>query len=189
MDIRREYSLVARSYGRALLGVARREGRLARLAAESQALARGFEAVPEALIFLDNPQVSTEKKLQYLADALGRRIDPILDRMLPMLVRRDRVRYLAEIFDYFGELADEEQGIGRAAVETARQLGDDERRRLTETFERYTRHRLSIEWRIDPRLIGGVIFRFGDLMIDGSLKSGLEEIRERLLETTVLSER
>lgn len=171
------------------MGVARREGQLARLIAESQSVARGFEAVPAAQIFLGNPQVSTEKKIEYLGKALGGKIAPVLERMIRMLVERDRVRYLAEIFDYFGELADEEQGIGRATVETVRELGDDERRRLSEKFESYTKHRLSIDWRIDPRLIGGVVFRFGDLMVDGSLKSGLEEIRERLLETTVLSER
>lgn len=187
MDVRREYSLVARSYAKALLGVARKEGQLARLAAESQALARGFEAVPKALVFLDNPRVSTETKLEYLGKSVGGRIAPVLERMLEMLVRRDRVRYLAEIFDYFGDLADEDQGIGRATVETARDLGEDERLRLSQTLERYTRHRLSIDWQTDPRLIGGVVFRFGDLMVDGSLKKGLEEIRERLLETTVLS--
>ncbi|MCE5230955.1 ATP synthase F1 subunit delta [bacterium] len=186
MEFHREYSLVARSYARALLGVARKEGRLDRLAAEAQALAQGFAAVPDALIFLDNPQVSTEKKLSYLASTVEGRIEPILVRMLHMLVQRDRVRYLGEIFEYFAELADEEQGIGRAIVETARELGDDECRNLSVTFERYTKHRLNIDWRIDPRLIGGVVFRFGDLMIDGSLRSGLDEIRERLMETTVL---
>ncbi len=164
MDIRRN-TLRARRYAGAAGGPpAGRPAGAPR--GRKPALARGFEAVPRPDL-LDNPQVSTEKKLQYLADALGRRIDPILDRMLPMLVRRDRVRYLAEIFDYFGELADEEQGIGRAAVETARQLGDDERRRLTETFEVT---RATAEHRVAHRpALFGAPLPLRDLMIDGSL--------------------
>ncbi|MEN6627156.1 MAG: ATP synthase F1 subunit delta [Candidatus Sumerlaeia bacterium] len=186
MNAHRQYSVVAQSYARALFGVARREGQLDRLAAESSALARGFEAVPAAMIFLDNPQVSTETKLAYLSGALGGRITPLIERMLGMLVHRDRVRFLGEILDNFGDLVEAAKGIGHATVETARELGADEKSRMSAVFERYTQHKLRIDWHVDPRLIGGVIFRHGDLMVDGSVKSGLEEIRERLLETTVL---
>lgn len=186
MNTHREYSVIARSYARALFGAAQKEGQLDRLANESHALARGFEAVPTAIVFLDNPQVPTEKKMSYLAETVGGRVTPLMNRMLEMLVRRDRVRYLMEIFDQFAEIVEEAHGIGRAMVETARELGEDERQRIKATFERYTNHKLDIKWAVDSRLIGGVIFRFGDLMVDGSVKNGLEEIRERLLETTVL---
>ncbi len=183
----REYSPVARSYAAALLGTARRLGRVNELDRQTRALATAFARSPRTTVFLDHPRVPAEKKIEYLNRVFGDRIEPALARMLELLVLRARMRYLVEILDRFHELVEREQGIGQAIVLSARPLEDAERRRLLVSFERYTGNRLHVDWRTDARLLGGIVFRFRDLLVDGSVRTGLEHIHERLLGTQVLS--
>ena len=183
----RQYSPVARAYATALVRSGLETGRLDALDGQGRALAEAIARAREAVVFLDSPQANTEDKLEYLDKVFRGRIDPPLKRMLELLVLRARVGYLAEILDLFGDLVQLERGIGQAVVMTARPLDQGERRRLRQTLERHTRARLNIDWGIDPALLGGVAFRFRDLLIDSTLRTGLDQIRGRLFGAKVLA--
>lgn len=183
----RHYTPVATSYARALLGTGRRLGTLVELAGEARQLADVVVRTPRLMFFFDNPGVSTRAKHDLLEKSFGGRLSDPLMRMLRLLVDRERTRYLAEILDLFGDLAEREQGIHQGVVQTARPLPDEDRERLQKALEAYTGHRLNIDFRVDDDLIGGLLFRSGDLLVDGTLRHGLVEIREKLLHTQVLS--
>ncbi len=185
----RQFSPVARTYAEALLRAARRKGTLDRVEADAAALVEALRRTPRLGVFLDNPQVPTEDKLELLRKALGDRISPLIATLLEMFVRRDRIRHLVPALEHFAERVEAERGVGRAIVVSAHPVADADRERLQQAFERYTRFKLIIDWQVDPEIIGGIVFRFRDLLIDDSLRSELDKLRSRMLATQVLSPR
>jgi F-type H+-transporting ATPase subunit delta len=83
-------------------------------------------------------------------------------------------------------LIDEERGIYPAELASGHPLTADDRARLEGVLQRYTGCRLKIDWSVEPSLIGGIVFRFRDLLVDGSLRSGLAEIRRRWRQTSMV---
>ena len=182
----REYSLVARSYATALFRSAQKQGILQRLQEECRVLLEVAGTSPRLKIFLENPQRPTEHKLELLDKVLKPRLSPMLITLIHLLVVRDRTGLFSEIIELFDKMVEEAEGIHHAIIQTARELGMQDKLRLKEALETFTSHRLKINFLVDPNLIGGLVFRYRDVLIDTSLSSGLAEIRERLLGTQIL---
>lgn len=184
----RQYSAVARSYATALFNVAKEQGTLDRLAEESAAVEAAIEANPRLKIFMASPRISTEEKMGLIERVFSGRISELLMRALMILVRRERTIQLDAILDLLQQLIEEDKGIHPAVVQTARELPEEDRWRLQAALEKYTGMKLNIDYQIDPRLIGGIVFQLADMLIDTSMRSYLEDLRRRLKETKLLSE-
>ena len=184
---RREYSTVSRAYAQALFGAGRRLGLLAALSEECQTLAKLLRSEPRLLRFLENPGVSKQSREELLAKVFAGRLSMPATRLMNLMVERERAQHLLEILDLLGELVEEAEGIRPAAVASARELPAEERERLTKVLERYAKSKLRLDFHVDPNLIGGVVFQFGDLSVDGSVRNGLEEIRRNLAQTQILN--
>lgn len=182
----REYGLIARSYAEALFRAGRTQGNTAQLKQQSVVLEAVIADHNRLLTFFDNPQIATEDKEGLIERVFTPRFDPLLIRLLGMLVRRDRTVHLAPILERFRELVEQADGVYPAAVASPRELPDDEKQRLQQALESFTGYRLNVEFHVDPDLIGGIVFRFRDLLIDGSLSSALHELRRRLADTQIL---
>lgn len=181
----REYSLIARSYAEALFRSARTQGQTQRVKEDCRALAESIRKQPRFLIFLESPQIATEAKNDLILRVFGDKLSPLLMRLLAMLVRRERVSHLVAILERFEELAEQAEGIYPASVTSAIELGYKEKLELRSVLEKYTRFRLNIRFHIEPNLIGGLIFRCRDLLIDSSLHNSLENLRRRLATTSI----
>lgn len=176
----RQYSPVARSYAEALFRSAKKLGNLAQVREELAALAELGDAGRKLRIFLTGPQFSTEAKLALIEKTLGASVSKNLRKMLELLVRRERYGEFDSIWERFEELCEQDEGVYSAVVTTARALGSDERQELQASLEKYAECRLKITFEVNPDVIGGVIFRFRDTLIDSSLRSGLERVRRQL---------
>jgi F-type H+-transporting ATPase subunit delta len=173
-------SLAARSYAQALYNAARTQGVVQRLVEESKMLLAMLNQQPSLRHFLEGPQISREKKRDLLDKGFKNRLNPLLMNLLYMMADRERAVILRDILNEFQEIAERAEGIFPATVASARELGFQEKLKLKTALEKHTGYHLRIKYEVDPDLLGGVVFRFRDLLIDSSVRSGLEQLKRQL---------
>lgn len=180
-----QYSPVERVYAEALLGAARRLGTVEQARDEAEVLLKIVKGSKRLLVFLESPHIKMPDKMALLDRVFGGKLSPLMMNLLHVLAARRRTTYLDETLALFRELVEQAEGIWRASVTTAHELGEDERREIQTALEKYTEHRLRIEYSLDSKLIGGVVCRLRDTQIDTSLRSALEALQHKLLGTTL----
>jgi F-type H+-transporting ATPase subunit delta len=97
-----------------------------------------------------------------------------------LLVRRGRIEQLPRVAAEFARLDERRQGITRATATSAMPLTDTEVRALTARLEQMTGGRIALQTDVDEGLIGGLVVRVGDRLIDGSVRGRLERLRNQL---------
>lgn len=107
-------------------------------------------------------------------------LSPNARNLILVLIRRGRIEQLPRVAEAFAQLDDDRQGIVHAVATTAAALTDPEVRALTARLEQMTGGRIALETEIDESLLGGLIVRVGDRLIDGSVRGRLERLRNQL---------
>jgi F-type H+-transporting ATPase subunit delta len=128
---------------------------------------------------LDAPQVPADVKLDG-AGRLLRDVSPRVRNFVAVLITRGRTRQFAAIFEEFRRLADEQRGTARAEVVTAVPLDDERRGRVAQGLEAIVGKKVVLTERVDPAILGGVVARVGDRLIDGSARTRLRDLRGAL---------
>jgi F-type H+-transporting ATPase subunit delta len=171
-----------RGYAEAMFSVAEAEDALETVEDELFDFARLLEGQQDLRDALTDPGLPVERKKALLTDLLGERAGPHTLSLLGFVVEQGRARDLPAIVDQVASLAAERRRAAVAEVRTAIPLDDEHRRRLTEALEGATGKTLELKVVVDPSVIGGVVARVGDQVIDGSVRRRLELARERLSE-------
>jgi F-type H+-transporting ATPase subunit delta len=171
-----------RGYAQALFSVAEAEGVLDTVEDELFRFARTLERQGDLREALTDPVLPAERKRAVLEDILGERANPHTVGLLGFLVEQGRARELGNIVDELVALAAERRKAAVAEVRTAVRLDATRRKRLVEALERATGKRIELKAVVDPSVVGGVVARVGDQVIDGSIRRRLELARERLSE-------
>jgi F-type H+-transporting ATPase subunit delta len=112
--------------------------------------------------------------------AAGSGMDLLVQNTLLLLSDRGRLRYVADVAEGFKSLSEARAGRVRAEVITATDMPEAYFTQLQKTLERVTGKQVSVARRVDPSLLGGVVTRIGDQVIDGSLRNRLEELKHEL---------
>jgi F-type H+-transporting ATPase subunit delta len=175
-------SIVARRYAQALLDLGVEQGTLDRLVDEVGTVAAAWEASPELQNALENPLVAHAAKkavISELAEQIG--ATPTTKHALLLLVDRRRTKALPYVARQLRELADARKGVVRAEVTAAAPLAEAYYTRLQAQLEKMTGQRVVIDRKTDPTLIAGVVTRIGDRILDGSLRTRLQSIRDAIL--------
>jgi F-type H+-transporting ATPase subunit delta len=170
----------ARRYAEAAFEVAMRDGSLERWRPELD-LAAGIAGDERALDVLANPSVPLERRSKALDALLGDRVSRPVRNLIQLMLRRGRIEQLPRVAAEFRRLDDERQGITHAIATSATALTPDEVRALTARLEQSTGGRISLDTQVDPSLLGGLVVRVGDRMIDGSVRGRLERLRNQLI--------
>ncbi len=97
-----------------------------------------------------------------------------------LLRRKSRLALGPSIASYLHEAVDEERGVVRAVVTTAVELDDDRRRQVRERIATATGRVVELETRVDPSIMGGMVIRIGDQLVDGSTRARLQRLRAGL---------
>ena len=126
-----------------------------------------------------NPSVPTPRRLE-LAQNLAENLRPETRNLLRLLIEHRRSTEMPEIRREFDRMADEAEGVVNATLTTAVTLSDDDRRRYEEELSKRLKRRVRLEHRRDPGLIGGATVQIGDRLIDGSVRTQLDRLRQRL---------
>ena len=170
---------VARVYAETLFDLAKGREAVDRTAGEVQVLQEALRA-SRLRRFLESPRVAGEEKKQVLRRSLGGRLSEETLRFLELVLEKGRGDLLDEILSEFGVLADKLRNRQTLEVASAVPLPDPLRERLRETFARATGSEILLHERLDPSLVAGIVVQLGDSRIDGSVRTRLENLRERM---------
>jgi F-type H+-transporting ATPase subunit delta len=168
------------SYARAFLEIARAEGRLAEVEDELFRFARTFASSDELRLALTDPQLPSVRKVAVIEDLLGHKALATSEALVLLVVTAGRASDLEAVVDRFVELAVAERDREVAEVRSAVPLSDSDVERLREALSRATKKNVEVKVVIDPEVLGGIVTRMGDLVIDGSVRHRLDQLREQI---------
>jgi F-type H+-transporting ATPase subunit delta len=107
-------------------------------------------------------------------------ISAVIKSFVTLLFKKKRLGYIRDINEHYNKLADELKGIVRAELTSATELSSDSFEQIRSSLTKLTGKDVLLEAKIDPELIGGVVTRIGDLVLDGSIRTQLKNMRESL---------
>jgi F-type H+-transporting ATPase subunit delta len=168
------------AYANALLEVSRAEGHLAEIEDELFRFARTFEGSDELRAALTDPVLPPGRRVSVVEELLGGKALQTSAALASFLVAAGRAGDLPAIIDRFVELAAAEQRRAVAEVRTAIELTPEQTDRLRESLNRATGKDVEVKVVVDPSVLGGIVARVGDLVIDGSVRHRLEQLREQI---------
>lgn len=173
---------VAARYAQALYELGIEQGNLAGLTDEIRRVSATYDASSELRGVLNNPVVDDTARLAILQDVLDRLgVGIITKNTVKLLAERRRLLVLPYLSRALERLSDERAGVVRATVTTAAQLPESYFSKLKEQLEASLGKKVLLERQLDPSLLGGVVTRIGDRVIDGSLRTRLQRMRQTLL--------
>jgi F-type H+-transporting ATPase subunit delta len=165
------------AYAGALFGVARSEGNLAEVEDELFRFARTLEASDELRTTLTDAALPVSRRQQIVEDLLGGKANPITTSLLSMVVGTGRSRDLPAIVDELVRISAAEGNKEVAEVRSAVALTDDQKARLAEALGKATGKQVEVKVVIDPTVLGGLVAQVGDTVIDGSVKTRLQQLK------------
>ncbi|MBW8825289.1 MAG: ATP synthase F1 subunit delta [Acidobacteria bacterium] len=164
-------------YANALFEVARVEGSLSEVEDELFRFARTLEGNDELRGVLTDAAVPSERRLGVVQDLLGDKASPVTTALVSFVVAIGRARDLPAIIDRLVQRAAAEKSRVVANVRSAIPLTDDQRDRLAEALGKATGKQVEVKVVVDPTVMGGIVAEVGDTVIDGTVRSRLEQLR------------
>lgn len=172
---------VARRYARALFNAALHAQVVQAVDEALQQLLNTLQENQPLQRLLLNPLIPRERKRQLVQEAIGRQTHPLVASLLGVLVDKRREPILPEVVHEFARLRDEHLGVVRVQATTAYPLDEEQRQALIRSLEQRTGKTVLLDLQTDPSLIGGIVVRIGDTIIDGSVRGQLLRLKQYLL--------
>ena len=171
-------SNVARRYAQGIFQLAEAEGDLDGWRRELTQLDALLQDDVSRAAFA-NPAVTTPRRME-LAQRLAPELRPETQNLLRLLIEHRRTSEMPAIRREFERMADEAAGIVNVALSTAVELDDSERQRYERALADRLGKKVRMEYRHDPELVAGATVQIGDRLIDGSVRTQLDRLRQRL---------
>lgn len=167
-------------YAAGILEMARAEGNLERVEAELYEIGHHIETSPELRSTLTDPQLPLERKRAIVSDVIGGRATSLTVGLVEFLLGQDMGADLASIAETLAKQAAASRSRHVAEIRTAIPLEPATVERLTAALERTTGMSLEVRTVVDPTVVGGIVARVGDTVIDGSVAAKLDSLRNAL---------
>lgn len=168
-----------RRYAHAIFDLAREQNKLDQWAADLDVITQTF-AEPGVQGFLENPKTARGNKVQFVKNVLDTRVSKEAITLAQMLVQRERQAYATSINNEFTKLWNRLRGIEIAVVTTAVPVNEEEENLIRARLSAITGKQITTQMTVDPDIIGGLIARVGDTLIDGSIRARLQNLRKQL---------
>ena len=174
--------LVGATYGEALFELAVEEGREEELMNEVILLRELLSENPDFGKLMNHPKVLKEDKLEVLEAVFKGRVSEELVGFLHLIVSKDRYGEIDSILDYFIDEVKQVKGIGVAYVATALDLSEAKKKEVEQKLLSTTSFtRMEMHYQVDESLIGGMVIRIGDRVVDSRIRSKLSGLERELL--------
>lgn len=173
--------LVSKTYGDALFSVAVEENRVDAFAEEAKGLATVFSENQELQKLMDNPKIIKEDKIKLIEETFTSHVSKEIIGLIALLILKGHSKDISSVFDYFIALVKEEKKIGTAFITTAVELADAQKSAVEKRLLETTRYEtFEMNYSVDESLIGGMVIRIGDRVVDSSIKTKLYELSKQL---------
>ena len=166
-------------YGRSLFEVAREQGKLDELREQLGQFADAVDGNHDLAVFFFSPYFSTKEK----QDSLGRLLDgadPILLNFLNLLIENHRMPVIFRIRHEYERLWDEENKTLPVEITSAIALDEQTTESLGRTIGERAGRKVMLAARVDPDILGGIIIRVGNSILDASIRNRLEQLRRHV---------
>ena len=170
-------STIARNYAETLIALADKAGDREGWGKLVQDIANAIQGDVKLRRFLESPRISETEKSAVLSKAFGDRVPAIFLRFLQILVTKRRQMLIPEIAVEYNSILDESEDRVHANVTVAAQPMDGEESRIAEQLGRVLGKRVVPHFSVNPAILGGVIVKVGDTVMDGSLRRRLHRLR------------
>ena len=174
--------LISGTYGEALFELAVEEDRLDSFAEEIRSLQQILSENKDLDKLMNHPKISKDEKLQVMENIFKERISEELMGLLSIMITKDRYRELDSVLEYFLNRVKEVKGIGVAYVTTVSGLSDTQKEQIVAKLLATTGYQqMEMHYQEDQSLIGGMVIRIGDRIVDSSIRTKLEELQKQLM--------
>ena len=178
--------LVSKTYGDALFELAIEEDKIDALLGEIEQLRHVLSENEDFGRLMNHPKVIKEEKIQVARNVFEGRMSDELLGFLVIIISKDRYRDIDAILDYFIAEVKKYKGIGVATVTTAVPLREEQCRKIEQKLLDTTSYTtMEMNYTLDKSLIGGMVIRIGDRVVDSSINTKLNELQKELLKVQI----
>jgi len=175
-------TISARRYAQAIFQIAEENKNLDEWEKELRKLAE-ISKDREVLDLIDHPKVPFNLKADLIKEKLGTSNELILN-LCYLLILKGRLKNADQIADEYGDLLDSLRGIKHAIVTTAVPIDEAEKNKITSQLEKIAGKKVTVKLQVNPNIIGGMVARIEDTLIDGSVRNRLDLLRRNLVEAS-----
>ena len=173
--------LVSKTYGDALFELALEENKIDSLLDEVKAVLVALAENQDLSKLMNHPKVSKEEKVALIENIFKGRISMELTGLMHMLTEKDRYNEVDEVLTYFLNRVKEHKNIGTAYVSTAIELSDAQKKAVEKRLLETTKYvEFEMHYSVDADLIGGMVIRIGDRVVDSSIKTKIYDLTREL---------
>ena len=172
---------IARNYAEALLELAQRGGDLRGWGEMIDQVGTAMETDRRLRVFLESPRVSAQRKNEIIQKAFGSQLPRTFVRFLHALVNHRRQMLIPVIAHQYHDLVDQVEGRVHASVTVAREPDEADRQLVTGQLSRTLGKEVVPHFHVNPSILGGVVVRVGDTVLDGSVRKRLGVLRARMM--------
>ena len=171
---------VARRYASALFAVASKRNEVAEVAQSLGDVVDATSASPELMTVLHHPRVTEAKKKKILHEIFGGQVHADVEKFLILVVDKGRAVLLPEMVREFGRLVDEHNNETDAVATSAVALSAEQTAQLEKALSARFGKTIRLTTRVDEKILGGLVVRVGDKLIDSSVAARLQRLNEQL---------
>ena len=173
--------LAAEVYGEALFDLAVESDCVDTWAEQIKTAELAFAENPEFLELLTHPKITKEEKLSVVEAVFKGRVDDAVTGLLTVIVEKGRCAEIPAVFTLFLDKVREYRKIGVASVVSATELSAEQKKRIEDKLLSQTKYEsFEMKYDIDASLIGGMVIRIGDRVVDSSIRTKLDNMTKNL---------
>lgn len=178
--------LISKTYGDALFSLAVEEDKVDVLLEEIEQLQNILRENQDFDRLMEHPKINKEEKLSVAQTVFKGRISDELLGFLTIIISKDRYQDMDEILSYFIDEVKRYKGIGIATVTTAVPLKEGQCEKIEQKLLDTTEYKtMEMHYQTDASLIGGMVIRIGDRVVDSSISTKLNELQRELLQVQI----
>jgi len=174
---------IGRNYAETLLTLSKKDGQQEEWGALIDAIGVAMQENRTLKTFMESPKLAASQKIEILSRALGKKVPPVFLRFLEIVISKRRQMLIPVIASEYRALIDESEGMVHANVTVAREPADSEKEALARHLSRLLGQRVVPHITLNPAILGGLIVKIGDTVMDGSVRRRLSTLRSRMLAT------
>jgi F-type H+-transporting ATPase subunit delta len=174
---------IAQVYARSLFQVAKEQGKLDEIREQLDQFAEALEENRELRVFFFSPYFSTEEKKEHLKGALDG-ADEIFLNFLELLLEKHRMPLIFRVRRAFQDLWERENKLLQVQVTSAIELDPSVIEQIGERVGEQTDRKVELSATVDPDILGGIVLRVGNSILDASIRNRLEKLRRQVAKAT-----
>ena len=174
-------TVIAKRYAKALFAVGKEGNAFADFTKTLNAMSELFVGMPEVADALTNPLYPVEAREKVMEHLLvSMQVSQVLGNFFKLLVQKKRANILPDIAAVFQAMVDADNNMCQGTVVSAMELTPELSAKVKATLEKITGKQVVLTAKVDPSIIGGIVAKVGDLVLDGSIKSQLAGLKESI---------